>query len=160
MRKPLSDAKELLQAAGYPNGIDPKTGKPLILNYDLVSNGGPDDNAEYNWYRKEFAKLGIDLNIRATLYNRFQDKVRTGAVQMFAWGWVADYPDPEDFLFLLYGPNGKVKFGGENASNYANPQADQLFTLIAGLPDGPPRQAAISQFLAIVRRDDPVDMGL
>jgi oligopeptide transport system substrate-binding protein len=155
VRKPLSDAKELMQNAGYPNGIDPKTGKPLILNYDLVSSGGPDDNAEYNWYRKQFAKLGIDLNIRATLYNRFQDKVRTGAVQMFAWGWVADYPDPEDFLFLLYGPNGKVKFGGENASNYVNPQADQLFKLIAALPDGPPREAAISQFLAIVRQDGP-----
>lgn len=154
-RRPLDEAKELLKAAGYPNGRDPKTGHPLILNYDLVSSGGPDDNAEYNWYRKQFAKLGIQLNIRATLYNRFQDKVRTGAVQMFAWGWIADYPDPENFLFLLYGPNGKVKFAGENAANYSNPQADQLFTEIADLPDGAVRQEKIDQYLKIVRQEGP-----
>jgi oligopeptide transport system substrate-binding protein len=155
VRKPLSDAQALMRAAGYPNGTDPKTGKPLILNYDLTSSGGPDDNAEFNWYRKQFAKLGIDLNIRATLYNRFQDKVRTGAAQMFAWGWVADYPDPEDFLFLLYGPNGKVKFGGENATNYANPQADELFTQLANLPNGAEREQKIQQFIEIVRQDGP-----
>lgn len=155
VRKSLDDAKALLAAAGYPNGRDPKTGKPLILNYDLVSSGGPDDNAQYNWYRKQFAKLGVDLNIRATLYNRFQDKMRTGEVQMFAWGWLADYPDPENFLFLLYGPNGKVKYNGENAANYANPQADQLFHDISDLPDGPQRQEKIAQFVQIARQDGP-----
>jgi peptide/nickel transport system substrate-binding protein len=154
-RRPLAQAKALLVAAGYPNGRDPKTGLPLMLNYDLVSNGGPDENAQYNWYRKQLAKLGIELNIRATLYSRFQDKMRAGAVQIFSWGWLADYPDPENFLFLLYGPNGKVKFGGENAANYINPEADQLFTEIAALSDGDVRQEKINQFLAIVRRDGP-----
>ena len=35
MRKPLSEAKQLLAAAGYPNGRDPRTGQALLLNYDL-----------------------------------------------------------------------------------------------------------------------------
>lgn len=154
-RQSLADAKSLLAAAGYPNGKDAKTGKPLLLNLDVPSTAGPDDNAQYNWYRKQFAQLGIELNIRATLYNRFQDKVRSGAVQMFNWGWTADYPDPENFLFLLYGPNGKVKFGGENAANYFNSQADQLFTEIADLPDGNLRQQKITEFLKIVQKDSP-----
>jgi oligopeptide transport system substrate-binding protein len=47
--------------------------------------------------------------IRVTDYNRFQEKVREGTAQIFSWGWNADYPDPENFLFLLYGPNGKSK---------------------------------------------------
>jgi len=157
--RPLIDARQLMNEAGYPNGIDPKTKQPLILNYDLVSTGSADDNAEFNWYRKQFAKLGIELNIRATLYNSFQDKLRTGAVQLFAWGWQADYPDPENFLFLLYGPNGKVKFYGENAANYANPAADQLFNEMAALPNGAVRQEKINQFLSIVRQDSPWDWG-
>ena len=65
--------------------------------------------------------------MRSTDYNRFQEKMRKGTEQLFYWGWNADYPDPENFLFLFYGPQGKVKFSGENASNYANPEFDRLF---------------------------------
>lgn len=159
-RKPLSVAKKLMAKAGYRGGIDPKTGKPLILNYDVTSGGGPDDQARFNWMRKQFAKLGIQLNIRATQYNRFRDKVRTGNAQIFSWGWLADYPDPENFLFLLYGPNGKVKFGGENAANYFNPKIDQLFDEIKSMPNGPARQAKINKFLAVVRHDSPWIWGV
>lgn len=60
--------------AGYPHGIDPKTGKHLILNYDVTTSGGPEDKSLFDWMRKQFAKIGIDLNVRATLYNRFQEK--------------------------------------------------------------------------------------
>lgn len=155
VRKPLSEAQRLLAEAGFPNGKDPRNGQALLLNYDTISSGSPDDNAQYSWFRKQFAKLGIQLNIRATLYNRFQDKVQTGGVQMFSWGWVADYPDPENFMFLLYGPNSKVKYGGENATNYMNPEADQLFIEVANLSDNTERQEKINQWLSIVRQDAP-----
>lgn len=159
-RKPLIIAKKLLAEAGYPEGIDPKTGKPLILNYDVTSTASPDDQALLNWMRKQFAKLGIHLNIRSTDYNRFQDKVRTGNVQLFSWGWLADYPDPENFLFLLYGPNGKVKYGGENATNYSNPKADKLFEEIKNMPNGAARQKKINALLKLVRQDSPWIWGV
>ncbi len=158
-RRPLAYSKKLLAEAGYSGGRNPKTGKPLILNYDTPSTGSPDDNARFNWMRKQFAKLGIKLNIRATLYNRFQDKVRKGNVQIFTFGWLADYPDPENFLFLLYGPNGKVRFGGENAANYSNRRANKLFEEIRSLPNGPLRQTKINEFLGIVRKDSPWIFG-
>ena len=100
-RKSLKVAKKLLTKAGYANGIDPKTGRPLIINYDVAMSGGPDDKERFNWMRKQFKKLGLSLNIRATHYNRFQDKILDGNVQMFMLGWHADYPDPENFLFLF-----------------------------------------------------------
>ena len=56
---------------------------------------------------RQFAKLGIQLEVRATDNNQFQDKVRKGKHQVFWTGWLADYPDAENFLFLLYGPNAK-----------------------------------------------------
>ncbi|MBT8445925.1 MAG: peptide ABC transporter substrate-binding protein, partial [Gammaproteobacteria bacterium] len=108
-----------------------------------------------NWYRKQFDKLGVQLVIRATDYNRFQEKVRTGKAQMFGWGWNADYPDPENFLFLLYGPNSKVVSQGENASNYQNEEFDELFVKMRSLPNGAERQAAIDRMVDIVRRDAP-----
>jgi ABC-type transport system substrate-binding protein len=153
--KSINYAKKLLAQAGYPNGIDPKTKQALVLNYDVVTSGGPDDQATLNWMRKQFAKLGIQLNIRATLYNRFQEKVRTGNAQFFSWAWSADYPDPENFLFLLYGPNGKVRYGGENATNYVNPAYDALFEKMRGMENGSERQAIIQKMIAIVQADSP-----
>lgn len=159
-RKPLSEAKALLKEAGYPNGVDKNTGKPLILYYDAVQGAGPDTKAQFEWMRKQFSKLGIDLIVRATQYNRFQDKMRTGDAQLFFWGWNADYPDPENFLFLLYGPNGKVKSGGENPANYDNPTYNTLYEKMRNLPDGEERAKILGEMLDIAREDAPWIWGL
>lgn len=159
-RKPLQEAKKLLQEAGYANGIDPKTGAPLVLNYDVPTSGGPDEKAVLNWMREQFSKLGIQLNIRATEYNRFQEKIRIGQAQIFFWGWVADYPDPENFLFLLYGPNSKVGTNGENATNYKNKEFDRLFEEMKNLPNTMQRQQLINQMVEIARYDSPMIFGV
>lgn len=158
-RKSLTMAKQLLTEAGYPDGIDPKTGKPLVLYFDAISSGGPDLQSQFAWIRKQFQKLGITLVIRDTQYNRFQEKMRTGNAQIFSWGWNADYPDPENFLFLLYGPNGKVKTGGENAANYENPQYDALFDRMKHLPNTPERQAIIEKMIRVLQEDSPWIFG-
>jgi oligopeptide transport system substrate-binding protein len=157
-RKSIEEAKALMAQAGYPGGIDAKTGKSLVLYYDVVASG-PDDKAQLNWMRKQFKKLGVQLVIRTTDYNRVQDKMRTGNAQMYMWGWNADYPDPENFLFLLYGPNAKVGGEGENASNYANPEFDALFERMKNMDNGPQRQAIIDRMVEILRRDAPWSWG-
>lgn len=159
VRRSLDQARELLAQAGYPHGRDPATGRALTLNYEAVARG-PDDKARLNWMRKQFDKLGIQLVVRPTDYNRFQEKMRKGTGQIYSWGWNADYPDPENFLFLLYGPNSKVDGGGENASNYANPEFDALFERMKNMDNGPERQAAIDEMIEIARRDAPWLWGL
>ena len=159
VRRPLEEARRLLAEAGYPGGVDERSGKPLTLYLD-IAGGGPDDKARMDWFRKQFAKLGIQLVIRNTLYNRFQEKMRQGTAQLFLWGWNADYPDPENFLFLLYGPNGKAKHGGENAANYENPEFDALFARMKNMEDGPERLAIIDRMVDIARRDGPWLWGL
>jgi len=156
VRKPLSVAKKLLAEAGYPNGISAKTGKQLKLYYDATATG-PDDRALMDWRRKQFAKLGIGLVIRSTDYNRFQDKVRKAKVQLFSWGWNADYPDPENFLFLLYGGNAVVNTNGAgiNSSNYQNPKFDKLFDEIKTMRNTPERKEKIEEMLQIAREDAP-----
>ena len=157
-RRHLSEAKQLLVEAGYANGIDQKTGQALILNFDTVGSG-PDSKANLQWMVKQYAKLGIQLLIRNTDYNRFQDKMKKGAAQIFQWGWNADYPDPENFMFLLYGPNNKVDAQGENAANYQNPAFDQLFDEMKSMPNNPQRLAVIDKMNAIVREDAPWVFG-
>jgi ABC-type transport system substrate-binding protein len=153
-RKPISEARRLLAEAGYPNGVDARTGAPLLLHLDITATG-PDDKARLDWYLKQFQKLNIQLDIRNTDYNRFQDKMLKGNDQIFLWGWNADYPDPENFLFLLYGPNAKVKSQGENEANYDNPAFNSLFDEMKDMPNTPERQAVIDRMVEIARRDAP-----
>jgi len=161
VRKSLAYAKRLLAEAGYPDGIDPQTKKRLKLYYDTTATG-PDDRALMDWRRKQFAKLGIDLVIRATDYNRFQDKVRRGKVQIFSWGWNADYPDPENFLFLLYGGNAVVDTGGAgiNSSNYKNPVFDRLFEEVKSMENTPQRAKKIARMVHIAQEDAPWVWGV
>ncbi|NOR81587.1 MAG: peptide ABC transporter substrate-binding protein, partial [Methyloprofundus sp.] len=84
-RKSITAALQLMQQAGYANGVDSNTGKALILYLDTAASG-PDDRARLNWFRKQFAKLGIQIVIRATDYNRFQQKMLNGNAQIFMWG--------------------------------------------------------------------------
>lgn len=154
VRKPIEEALALLKQAGYENGIDPKTGQPLTLALD-TTGGGPGDKARFDWYRKQFAKLNMQLDIRATDWNRFQEKIRKGNAQLFFLGWNADYPDPENFLFLLYGPNSRAKTAGENASNYSNAQYDAMFERMKTMPNNDERAQIISQMTDLVQDDVP-----
>jgi ABC-type transport system substrate-binding protein len=161
VRRTIDEAKRLLAEAGYPEGKDPKTGEPLKLYYDTVATG-PDDRALVAWRRKQFAKLGIELVVRATDYNRFQEKVRLGKVQIFSWGWNADYPDAENFLFLLYGGNAAIDTNGSgiNGANYKNPAFDALFKRIRTMPDSHERYALIRKAVHIAREDAPWIWGV
>ena len=154
VRKDIEQAKKLMIEAGYPNGRNQETGQPLVLNLDSPS-AGPGSKATFDWLRKQYAKLGINLVIRATDYNRFQEKMRKGTAQIFQWGWNADYPDPENFFFLLYGLNAKVGHNGENAANYKNAEFDRLFNQMKSMDNSLERQAVIDQMVEIVRRDAP-----
>jgi oligopeptide transport system substrate-binding protein len=151
-RKPIEAARKLLAEAGYPDGRDAKTGQPLVLYLDTVARG-PGDKAVFDWYRRQFEKLSVQLEIRTTDWNRFQEKVRKGSTQIFRLGWNADYPDPENFLFLLYGPQSRAKNQGENASNYANAEFDALFEKMKNMPNSAERQKIIDRMVEIARRD-------
>jgi ABC-type transport system substrate-binding protein len=153
-RRPVEHARKLLAEAGYPDGRDAKTGQPLLLNLDTTGTG-PDAKSRLDWYKAQLEKIGVQLAIRATDWNRFQDKVRKGNVQLYFLGWNADYPDPENFLFLLHGAQSKVKTSGENASNYESAEFDRLFDRMKSMPNGPERQAVIDRMVEVARRDAP-----
>ena len=159
VRRSIDEAKALMVEAGYPDGRDARTGKPLVLNYDFQRVVTPELKAENDWLVKQFAKLGVQLEVRATDFNQFQDKILKGKHQIFWWGWFADYPDAENFLFLLYGPNSKSLHEGENVANYENPDYDRLYRRLQTLDNGPEKQQVIDQMMKIAREDAPWAWG-
>ncbi len=159
VRRSIDEAKKLMVEAGYPSGRDAVTGRPLVINYDYYAPATPERKPEIDWVVRQFAKIDIQLEVRATDNNQFQDKVRKGKYQVFWLGWNADYPDAENFMFLLYGPNGKTKYDGENTSNYANPEYDRLFAQMKTLDDGAEKQALIDRMVKILQADAPWSFG-
>jgi ABC-type transport system substrate-binding protein len=153
-RKSIAEAKRLLAEAGWPNGREAKSGEPLVITLDTTATG-VGAKARIDWLNKQFARIDTQLVVRSTDYNRFQEKVRKGAVQLFYFGWNADYPDPENFMFLLHGKQGKVKHTGENAANYENPEYDRLFDRMKAMENGAERQELIERMTAILRVDAP-----
>ena len=159
VRRSIDEAKRLMREAGYPDGRDAVTGRPLVLNFDW-QGAAANSKAFLEWFARQFSKIGIQLEIRATDYNRFQDKMNRGAAQIYYWGWIADYPDPENFLSLLYGPNSKaLGSGGENASNYQNPHYDTLFEAMCVMPASHEKEAVIDEMIRLLQQDAPWSFG-
>jgi len=150
----LERARGLMKAAGYADGIDPETGKPLTLTFDT-----PDTSAQgrlrFEFFTHAWRQLGIDVEVAATNYNKFQEKVRNGAYQIFMWGWVADYPDPENFLFLLWSDMARSASGGPNTANFKHPRYDELYLEMKSKPNGEERMVLIREMTDILQRERP-----
>lgn len=150
----LERARQLLGEAGFPDGIDPSTGAPLRLTFDAYEVSSQ-SRPERQYFIEEWRKIGIDVKLESTTYNEFQDKVDRGAYQIYFWGWSADYPDPENFLFLLTCAMRKSTAGGPNSANFCHEGYDALFRQMEAMADGPERRAIIREMVAILETERP-----
>jgi len=153
VRKPIEQAKKLLAEAGYPNGRDARTGEPLKIFIDVQSQAI--GSTSMNWIDRVFSDIGVQVEFRPADWNRTREKLLTGNTQIFSHGWLADYPDPENFLFLLYGPESPLlcKCDGANNSNYSSEEYDELFRQVRVLPSGEERDELVARMVELFRRD-------
>ncbi len=150
----LDRARRLLAAAGYPDGIDPDTDKPLRLTFD-TGDTSQRGKLIYTSFINSWRQIGVDVQLEATNYNRFQEKMRDGNFQVFIWGWVADYPDPENFMFLGWSKMSRTRNNGPNSANFAHPEYDALFLRMKTMANTAERAAIIGQMLALLERETP-----
>lgn len=150
----LDRARSLLAEAGYPNGIDPATGEPLTLSFDTYRTNSQ-GLLQAQFFTDAWAEIGIRVKIAATNYNQFQEKVRRGAYQIFEWGWIADYPDPENFLFLFQGAMSRTASGGPNTANFSDPEFDRMFEKMKGSENTPERYQLVRDMVALLEEERP-----
>lgn len=107
-------ARKLLDEAGGPD---------LLKDATLLTSGqgaSPSDVLEAIIAMWE-ENLGVKITIEQEEFGSFLRDLDLGNFQMFSLGWIADYPDPQNFL--------EIKFysqSGNNETKYANPQVDKL----------------------------------
>ncbi len=150
----LEKAAALLKAVGLENGIDPKTGKPLRLTFD-VPDTSPQARVRFLFWVNQWRRLGINVELAATNYNQFYEKMKKGSYQIYQWGWMADYPDPENFLFLLSGKMARSESGGPNNTNFKNAEFDKLFEAMRNRENDEERLRMIVQMREILEVERP-----
>ncbi len=123
-------AGRLLASAGFPGG----RGLPRLAFH---FNTGDLNQRIAELLQAQLREIGIPLQLRRLDWAAHIKLVDDGTAGFFRQGWIADYPDPENFLTVLFHSRNIGAAG--NTSRYRNPAVDRLFDEADGLPPGAER---------------------
>ena len=143
-------AKALLDMYGYidkdgDGWRDMPDGSPLTIDHGTT----PDQRARSRneLWRRAMDNIGIRMTFdKVEKLPDLRKQAQSGRVQMLTYGWIADYPDGENFLQLF----SSKSIGGANYSMFALPEFDQLYERIKIMPDTPERTALYRRMVHIL----------
>ncbi|HVE48940.1 MAG TPA: ABC transporter substrate-binding protein [Casimicrobiaceae bacterium] len=136
--KPLNNydpplANKLLDRFGYKKGSDGyrtlPDGKPLVLK--LATGTSALDRQFNELWKKNMDAIGLRIEFQQGKFADNLKQAKACQLQMWQAAWIADYPDGENFLQLLYGPNTHQS----NNGCYESKAYDAFYDKMMKLPD-------------------------
>jgi ABC-type transport system substrate-binding protein len=97
-------------------------------------------------WKKNMDAIGVKIVFKRDRLSELRKMARLGKIPMRYDGWNADYPDAENYMQLLYGPNT----GGENNARFKLPAFDALYDEARKLPDSPQRTKLFDRMTELV----------
>ena len=94
--------------------------------------------------------LGVKVDV-VQLQNTFYDDLQSHRLQMFYLGWAADYPDPQDFVDILFNSTSQ-----SNDTGYDNATVDELLVRAASDPNSEQRIGLYRQAQQQIVEDAPI----
>ncbi len=120
-------------------------GSPLVV--DMASTPNQRDRSKVELWRRAMERIGIRLtNNKVEKLPDLRKQAQLGKVQMFFYGWIADYPDGENYLQLFT----TASIGGPNYSLFSLPEYDQLYAKVVTMPDSPERTALYRRMVRLL----------
>ena len=132
-------ARALLDMYGYVDKDgdgwrDMPDGRQIILEFKYRSNEEASRQQAELW-TKNLNAIGIRMtSVSQQFVDLLKDR-KVGKYQISNVAWIADYPDAQNFLQLLYGPNTDIS----NDARFNLPEYNKLYSAALKLPDGPER---------------------
>ena len=109
-------AKELLYAAGFPNGKN-------LPEITLFTTMGYVDLCEF--IQHQLNEIGIKVKVEILQATTHRELVARSKLNFFRKSWIADYPDAENYLALFYSKNFTPH--GPNYTQFKNYEFDKLY---------------------------------
>jgi dipeptide transport system substrate-binding protein len=144
-----AEAKNLLTAAGYPNGFDTDLwAMPVQRPYN------PDARRIAELMQSDLAKVGIKAKIVTYEWGEYRKRIQNGEHMMAEFGWTGDNGDPDNFFVPLAGCAAARK-GGGNIAKWCNQEFETLVQKAAALPKQAERAKLYEQAQVVMHREAP-----
>jgi oligopeptide transport system substrate-binding protein len=127
--------------------------KGEIPELKLDLSDGPEAIKQAEFTRHQFERMGLRVKAVFNDWPTLQRKVNNKQIQMYMMGWIADYPDAENFLQLFY--SGNIDKGTNN-TNYRNSHFDSLYERVREMQDSPERTALYADMARTLSEECPV----
>jgi len=124
-------AKSLMAQAGYSNGAN----FPTLDFYVNATKGSGIHKMCQAISAQVKENLNVDLNIKLCSIDEREEAIANGTAKIWRSGWIADYPDPENFLGLFYSGNLEGGSSSVNSFKFSNEAFDKLFEAAASESD-------------------------
>jgi ABC-type transport system substrate-binding protein len=146
-------ANALLDRFGYKRGTDGwrtlPDGKPLVVR--LSSRPDTLGRQQDELWKKSLDAIGVRMDVHKDKFPELIKAEKQCKLQMRVASWIADYPDGDNFMQLLYGPN-------TNQSNNACariPEFDRLYARTQKMPPGPERDKLYQEMTRVIEAYAP-----
>lgn len=153
IRHDVATANRLLDTFGYKKGPDGwrnlPDGKPFTIRY--ASRPDSLGRQQDELWKKALDSIGVRMEVQKDKFPELLKLERQCKLMMRTASWIADWPDAENFMQLLYGPNT-----GQNNNACAKiPEYDKLYEQSTRLPPGPARDKLYHDMTKIIEAYAP-----
>jgi ABC-type transport system substrate-binding protein len=126
------------------------------LSLEIASTPTAEFRAQDELWRKSMDAIGIRVTFNKSTFSEQLKAAKTGKLQMRISAWIADYPDADNFLQLLYGPNT----GQANDARFKLTAFDKLYLQTQRMPDTPERTKLYQEMSKLMLVYAPWKLGV
>jgi ABC-type transport system substrate-binding protein len=117
------------------------------LTFDMASYPTQTERQRIELWSRALREIGLDVTFnKVEKLPDLRKQAQLGKVQSFNYGWLADYPDGENFLQLFW----TKSIGGANYAMFSLPEYDRLYERVKTMPDSPERTELYRRMVRLI----------